>query len=314
MIICYLGPEGTSDLRAISLLSTVSDLEALPMSSVSDVIETVNFTPGCLGIIPLENSTDGELTTNLDKLIFDYDSVLIREEVVLNERIDAFCVDPSVPHTQVLSHPLILDLCSQYIKQQGLTLRHTLSTAEACRVVATDADSTLVALAPPVVGESYGLELVSNAVMDVPDIRTKYVMIGREVAAPTGDDRTSIVITPTSDRVGFLAEVSRIFADNHINMNQILSRPLSAKLGNYCFLIVFEGHVSDQGISEMLAELLALDASVKLLGSYPRWRGTEVSTPSISLPRGGVDSSSDLADKLALYSPAVAAALKPVRS
>ena len=284
------------------------------MSSVSDVIETVNFTPGCLGIIPLENSTDGELTTNLDKLIFDYDSVLIREEVVLNERIDAFCVDPSVPHTQVLSHPLILDLCSQYIKQQGLTLRHTLSTAEACRVVATDADSTLVALAPPVVGESYGLELVSNAVMDVPDIRTKYVMIGREVAAPTGDDRTSIVITPTSDRVGFLAEVSRIFADNHINMNQILSRPLSAKLGNYCFLIVFEGHVSDQGISEMLAELLALDASVKLLGSYPRWRGTEVSTPSISLPRGGVDSSSDLADKLALYSPAVAAALKPVRS
>ncbi len=313
MIICYLGPEGTSDLRAISLLKTVDDLEALPMSSVSDVIETVNFTPGCLGIIPLENSTDGELTTNLDKLIFDYDSVLIREEVVLNESIDAFCVDPGVPHTQVLSHPLILDLCSMYIKQQGLTLRHTLSTSEACRIVATDHDSTLVALAPPIVGESYGLELVSNAVMDVPDIRTKYVMIGREVAAPTGDDRTSIVITPTSDRVGFLAEVSKIFAANRVNMNQILSRPLSAKLGNYCFLVVFEGHVSDPPISAMFAELLALDASVKLLGSYPRWRGSEVSTPSTCLPRGGVDTGSEMQDKLALFAPAQAMSPRAAR-
>ena len=273
------------------------------MSSVSDVIETVNFTPECLGIIPLENSTDGELTINLDKLIFEYGSVLVREEVVLAESIDAFCSDPSIPPTQVLSHPLILDLCSQYIKQHALTARHTLSTAEACRLVAADSDSTLVALAPPIVGESFGLQLVSNAVMDVPDIRTRYVLIGREVCAPTGDDRTSIVITPTSDRVGFLAEVSSIFASHSLNMNQILSRPLSAKVGNYCFLIVFEGHVSDPVVGSLLKDLLSLDASIKLLGSYPRWRGADVSTPSSSLPCAGVDSQSSQAAQAALISP-----------
>ena len=303
MLICYLGPEGTSDLRAISLLRTVGDSDPLPMSSVSDVIETVNYTPGCLGIIPLENSTDGEISTNVDKLIFDYDSVYIREEVVLSERIDAFCVDPEAPHTQVLSHPQILDLCSQYIKQQGLTVRHTLSTAEACRTVSQSGDPTLVALAPPVVGEDRGLVPVSNAVMDVPDIRTRYVLIGREVAAPTGDDRSAIVITPATDRVGFLAAVTRMFAEHGINMNQILSRPLSAKLGNYCFVVIFEGHVTDPAVTGLLESLVDLDASVKLLGSYPRWRGTEVSTPSASLPRGGVDAQSSPAQRAALLAP-----------
>ena len=85
MIVCYLGPSGTSDYRAIELLTTVNDPEPLPMSSVAEIIQTVNYMPGCLGIISLEDSTNGELTTILDRLIFDATSALIREEVVLVE-------------------------------------------------------------------------------------------------------------------------------------------------------------------------------------------------------------------------------------
>ena len=86
-------------------------------------------------------------------------------------------------------------------------------------------------------------------------------------------------------------------------MNQILSRPLTAKLGNYCFVVIFEGHVTDPDVTGLLEALVELDASVKLLGSYPRWRGTEVSTPSSSLPRGGVDAQSTPAQRAALLSP-----------
>lgn len=286
MIICYLGPEGTSDFRALSLLSFIDEVEPLPMSSISDVIETVNFTPGCLGIIPLENSTDGEMTTILDKLIFDYENVLMREEVVLAERIDAFCLDPNVQPSTVISHPLILDLCSHYIKQNSLATRHCLSTAESCKSIIEEHDPTLIALAPQVVGEAFGLELVSNGVMDVPDIRTRYFVIGREAAARTGNDRTSIVVTQTNDRIGFLSDVAGTFAKHDINMNHILSRPLSAKLGNYCFHIVLEGHIADPSVMNLMSDLHALEASVKLLGSYPRWQGVEVSTPSPNLPKG----------------------------
>ncbi len=289
MIICFLGPEGTSDYRALSLLRSHLNLEPLPMSSLIDVIETVNFTPGCLGIIPIENSTDGQMTTILDKLIFDFENVMIREEVVLAERIDAFCLDPNVQASTVISHPLILDLCSQYIKAQSLTTRHSLSTAEACRTILEDNDPTAIALAPQIVGESFGLELVSNGVMDVSDIRTRYFVIGREISEKTGSDRTSIVVTPTLDRVGFLADVATVFAKNGVNMNHILSRPLSAKIGTYCFHIVLEGHMGDPGVVALMDDLLELDASIKLLGSYPRWSGVDVATPASNLPKGSIE-------------------------
>ena len=298
MIVCYLGPAGTSDHRAIDLLTTVTDPERLPMSSVAEIIQTVNYMPGCLGIIPLEDSTNGELTTILDRLIFEVESVLIREEVVLVEDICAFGTDPDGVITTVISHPLILDLCSQFIKERGLATQHAVSTSEACRIVREEAGLGAVALAPPKVGQGAGLQVNATEVLDTPDIRTRYVLIGREVAPRSGDDKTSVVVTPSTDRVGFLAELSSRFARHNVNMTSILSRPLQARIGNYAFHIICEGHVSDRDVQAALDDLLEFGASVKLLGSYPRWKGIEVTTPSALLPLGSVDSSS-AADELA---------------
>ena len=306
MIVCYLGPAGTSDHRAIDLLTTVTDPERLPMSSVAEIIETVNYMPGCLGIIPLEDSTNGELTTILDRLIFEVESVLIREEVVLVEDICAFGTDPDGVITTVISHPLILDLCSQFIKERGLATQHAVSTAEACRVVREEAGLGAVALAPPKVGQGAGLQVNATEVLDTPDIRTRYVLIGREVAPRSGDDKTSVVVTPSTDRVGFLAELSSRFARHNVNMTSILSRPLQARIGNYAFHIICEGHVSDRDVQAALDDLLEFGASVKLLGSYPRWKGIEVTTPSSLLPLGSVDSSSAPDELAKLKHPEVA--------
>lgn len=306
MIVCYLGPAGTSDFRAISLLDSVSEPEPLPMASVSEIIQTVNFMPGCVGIVPLEDSTNGELTTILDRLIFEARSILIREEVVLVEDICAFGIDSSTAVSRVISHPLILELCSQFIKERGLQTRHAVSTADACRIVASEMDRGLVALAPPQVGTDVGLRLKANEVMDTPDIRTRYVLIGREVAPRTGDDKTSMVITPSSDKIGFLAEVSACFAKHNVNMTSILSRPLQAKIGNHAFHITCSGHVTDPEVSEVIDDLLGFGASVKLLGSYARWKGTEVTTPSSLLPLGSIDGLSPLEDRQSLTHPAIA--------
>ncbi len=306
MIVCYLGPSGTSDYRAIELLTTVNDPEPLPMSSVAEIIQTVNYMPGCLGIISLEDSTNGELTTILDRLIFDATSALIREEVVLVEDIFAFGIDPNADVLKVVSHPLILDMCSQFIKERGLQVHHAVSTAEACRYVAEKRDSSVVALAPPLVGASAGLEINSSQVMDIPDIRTRYVLIGRDVAIRTGDDKTSIVVTPSVDRVGFLAELSSRFAKHGVNMTSILSRPLQAKIGSHAFHITFSGHISDPEVRQVVKDLWEFGASVKLLGSYPRWKGSEVTTPSPSLPLGSVDQNSSESDKERLLNPETA--------
>lgn len=126
-LVCFAGPKGTSDHRAIALFRSVDEYEPLPMASVSEVIQTVNYTPGSLGVVAIENSTEGELTTVTDKLVFESSNVRVQEEVVLAETMCAFGLGSPTLALTVVSHPLVLDLCSRFIRERGFLTRHALS-------------------------------------------------------------------------------------------------------------------------------------------------------------------------------------------
>ncbi|SHE98304.1 chorismate mutase [Ferrithrix thermotolerans DSM 19514] len=288
-LICFLGPLGTSDHRAIELFSDIGVYVPLPMASISEIVQTVNYTPGCLGVVPLENSTDGELTTISDKLIFEATDIRIQQECVLAEVICAYGLADLSVATTVISHPQILDLCSRFIKERGLSTRHATSTTEACRLVAREKDVTLIALAPPAVGQKMGLSAFDDTVLDVPEIRTRYVLIGQGVAPATGFDKSVFVVTPAFDAAGALSDVLSSFTKFSVNMLSILSRPLQTKIGLHSFYITCEGHVNDTPILYAVESLLERGHSVKHLGSFPRWKGAEVTAPFANLPLGSID-------------------------
>jgi prephenate dehydratase len=95
-------------------------------------------------------------------------------------------------------------------------------------------------------------------------------VVGRDVvAAPTGHDRTTIVCFQDADRPGSLYGILGRFAARDINLTKLESRPTKRGLGDYCFVIEFEGHVADDVVADCLADLQAHLARVKFLGSYP---------------------------------------------
>ncbi|HEV2068752.1 MAG TPA: hypothetical protein VGR26_03050, partial [Acidimicrobiales bacterium] len=47
------------------------------------------------------------------------------------------------------------------------------------------------------------------------------------------------------------------------------SRPTKRSLGEYCFIIDFEGHLADELVADCLRNLKVKLADVKFLGSYP---------------------------------------------
>ncbi len=288
-LICFLGPLGTSDHRAIELFSGIGDYVPLPMTSISEIVQTVNNTPGCLGVVPLENSTDGELTTISDKLIFDATDIRIQQECVLAEVISAYGLSDISVATTVVSHPQILELCSRFIRERGLNTRHATSTSEACRIVGRERDVTLIALAPPAVGGRLGLAAYDDTVLDVPEIRTRYVLIGQTIAAASGFDKSVFVVTPAFDAVGALSGVLSSFTKHSVNMLSILSRPLQTKIGLHSFYITCEGHIRDRALRDTVESLLEAGHSVKHLGSFPRWKGAEVTTPFATLPLGSIE-------------------------
>ena len=104
---------------------------------------------------------------------------------------------------------------------------------------------------------------------DHPENATRFVVVAREgVPAPTGHDKTTIVVFQQADRPGSLLSILQEFAARAINLTKLESRPTKKGLGDYCFIIDLEGHVDEELVADCLRDLQSKH-HVKFLGSYP---------------------------------------------
>ena len=265
------------------------------MATVVEILETVEHTPGCVGLLPVEDSFEGEHTAVLDRLIFETSKVYISEEVVVSERLDAFRVrtDAGEDLRVAVSHPKAIEHCHRFVREHGLATRFAGSTTDACRMVAESGDPSLVAIAPAAAAERYGLTRVMTAVDDVPDARTRFFLVGRSVGMRSARNRTTLVLTQPLDRSGNLERFLRAFADNEVNLVSLHSRPLGPLAGSYCFLATAEAHIHEARMTAVIEALWEAGAQIKLLGSYPEWEGEHVVAPFDQPPLASIGPLSD---------------------
>lgn len=272
--VAYLGPEGTFAHQATGLVrSAGGDAEAEPYPTVVSVLEAVEDGAADLGVVPFENSVEGQVNLTVDVLVHDAGHIQVCEEVVLDVTFGAYRRPGAAgPATVVASHPVGLAQCRRWVHDRGLRVRETSSTAEACRLVAEGDDDGLVAVAAPAAAERWGLDAVATGIEDFPGAQTRFVVVGREAAAPTGRDRTMFVLTPPDDRAGVLLTALQQISGRGLNLSAIASRPLRARLGEYCFVLVVDAHLDEAPVAEAFAALRADGYTVKVLGAYPQWR------------------------------------------
>ncbi|MEJ7845366.1 MAG: prephenate dehydratase [Acidimicrobiales bacterium] len=273
--IAYLGPEGTFTHQAIARARGLpAGMVAVAATTVADVVEAVAGGDAAFGIVPFENSVEGQVNLAVDTLIAHADRVRVRDEVVLGVTFGSYRhPHDHGPVSGVLSHPVALAQCRRWLRAAGPGVAHheTSSTAEACRIVATGGRPGLVAVASPIAAATFGLVAVAEGIEDVPGAETRFVVVGADDAEPTGADRTMALVTPPSEGAGILLRVLRPISDRGVNISAIASRPLRARLGTYCFLLVVDRHRRDPDLAAALAELEADGATVRHLGSYPAW-------------------------------------------
>jgi prephenate dehydratase len=290
VILCYLESDGALALEAIEKLRTVAPTEVLPMPTVAQVLETVEHTPGSAGLLPIEDSYDGEALSVYDRLVFDSWNAFIRDEVVVADSLDAFAVSAvasEAAHTAV-SSPRGIEHCFRFVQEHSLRIRYADSPLDACRQVAASADEGLIAIAPIRVGAVFDLVTVAVGIEDLPDLKTRFIVVSRDVAPPTGEDKTTLVVTPAVDRSGTLVDLLGAFGENDVNMVSLVSRPLRASVGTHCFQITCEGHITDPSIQATVRRLWDKGARIKVLGSFPAWTGDQVMTPFDALPASSV--------------------------
>jgi prephenate dehydratase len=130
------------------------------------------------------------------------------------------------------------------------------------------------AAAAPVAAVEYGLQPLVRNIGTVRDAVTRFVLVARPgaVPAPTGDDRTSLVLG-VANRPGSLLAALTEFAARGINLTRLESRPTRHRMGEYVFLLDADGHIADPAMADVLGALVRHDVLVRFLGSYPRRDG-----------------------------------------
>ena len=274
--IAFLGPPGTFGEEALLTQADLADSELVPMVSHADVLAATVAGEVDLGFVGYENSIEGSVRSVLDELIFEVD-LLIRREVVLP--ITQNLVAPpglDLQHIRrVVSFPDAMEQCRGFFARElpDAELIAANSTAEAVRLVGEERAAATAALGTALAAKLYGLEIVAAGIEDHPDNSTRFVLVGRPgpgaIPTPSGHDKTSIVQFQQADRPGNLHLMAAQFAARDINLTRFESRPTKKSLGDYCFIIDFEGHVADEVVADCLRTLRADVGRVKFLGSYP---------------------------------------------
>jgi prephenate dehydratase len=271
--LAYLGPPGTFTEQALRTQADLLTCELVAISAIPDVLGAVADGDADLGFVAMENAIEGSVNVTLDSLVFDHELV-IQREVVIDVSLNLVALPGTTlaeVHT-VTSIPIALAQCRRFLRKElpEVEFEAATSTAEAARLVSEQHRTGVAAISPSLAAEMYGLEIVAADVEDHPENQTRFVVVARSgVPAPTGHDKTSIVVYQRADAPGSLLSILQEFAARAINLSKLESRPTKKQLGDYCFLIDFDGHVADEVVADCLRELRAKQADVKFLGSYP---------------------------------------------
>jgi prephenate dehydratase len=276
MRIAFLGPPGTFGEEALLTQPDYAEGDLLPMPSHAEVITATERGEVDLGFLGFENSIEGSVRSVLDHLIFETE-LLIQREVVLpiTQNLLAPPGTAMAEVRRIVSFPDAMEQCREFFARElpEAELVAANSTAEAVQLVARERPPATAALGTALAAKLYGLEVVAAGVEDHPDNSTRFVSVARPdaagIPAPTGHDKTSIVLFQEADRPGNLHLISAQFAAREINLTKFESRPTKKSLGDYCFIIDFEGHVADAVVADCLRNLRADVGRVKFLGSYP---------------------------------------------
>ncbi len=262
----FLGPRGTFSEQAVRKHFGHS-AHGLPLASIEEVFQEVESGNADLGVVPVENSGQGTIQSTLD--MFLTSGLKICGEVEL--RVHQFLLSRSgrmEDIERVYSHPQSLAQCKAWLRQHLPTAELTplASNAEAARR-ARNADDA-AAIAGEAAGHVYGLKAVAGPIEDRPDNTTRFLVLGREIFPPCGNDRTSLLVH-VDDQPGALFNLLSPFAANGVSMNRIESRPSHQGRWQYAFFIDVSGHVDDAAVASAITALGALATQVRVLGSYP---------------------------------------------
>ncbi|PKM12285.1 MAG: prephenate dehydratase [Gammaproteobacteria bacterium HGW-Gammaproteobacteria-3] len=265
--VAFLGPKGTFTQQA-AIKHFGHAVNAVPASTIAGIFNAVESGHCQFGVVPVENSTEGMINHTLDRFVSSPLKICGEVEIRVHqnllssgESLDAI--------TEVLSHQQSLAQCRNWLDDHlpGATRTAVSSNAEAAKQAASAKHKA--AIAGKLAAELYGLNIIEHNIEDEANNTTRFIIIGRQVSASTGQDKTSVLVS-TGNQPGALYKILEPFAQFGIGLLHIESRPSRQGLWEYVFFIDIEGHAEDEKVALALDTLKTRVNRLNILGSYPK--------------------------------------------
>ncbi len=265
MTIAYFGPEATFTHQA-AIQKFGASLNYSAQKTIADVFTEVAKKTADYGVVPVENSTEGVVTHTLDMFV-DSDLKIV-SQIVLHIQQCLMSNSAKAKIKKLYVHPQSLAQCRGWLAKNlpRVEIVETSSNARSAELAAKEKFSA--ALGGVLAAEKYGLKILAQDIQDNSVNVTRFIVLGRTCSPPTGNDRTSLMIS-VADKSGALHEAIAAFRKFKINMTKIESRPSKRKAWEYFFFIDCDGHFQDAKVAKAIQHLGKHCNFVKVLGSYP---------------------------------------------
>lgn len=271
----YLGPEGTFTEAALLQVPGAAGARRVPVPSVGAALDAVRTGSVDAAMVPIENSVEGGVSATLDAIAVGAPLRILREELVPITFVLAARPGTTLEGVRRIStHGHAWAQCRTWADTHVHHAEYVpaSSTAAAALALSEGDDAFDAAICSPLVADRLGLAVLASDIGDVTDAVTRFVLVGRPDAlpAPTGADKTTLVIPLPEDHPGALMQILDQFAARGVNLSRIESRPTGQFLGDYFFSVDADGHVADARIADALKGLHRISPGLRFLGSYAR--------------------------------------------
>jgi prephenate dehydratase len=271
MKIAYLGPEGSHSHAATKLMfrgmtdmSRAKD-ELIAAVSFDEIYELLDKSEIPLGVVPIENTIGGEISTNFEQILTGNYKIFREVKLLLSHHL---VVSPGASIKdikKILVHPQSMYLCSKFLTRfphwQQIVVS---STTEAAQTIGQSNDLSYATIANTQAAELYGLQIAEKNIANDDGNYTRFVAVVKELFDfPPGNADKCTVLFDLPNTPGMLQNALNCLSRDECNLTKIASRPIPGKGNLYRFFVDF----TFTGCLDLF-EFEKLTQNLKIVGIY----------------------------------------------
>ncbi len=266
LVAAYWGPAGTFTHMA-SILTFGSSTTFMPQDNIPEVFHAVEHGNVDYGVVPVENSVAGVVPETLD--MFPQTNVKICAELYVPIQHHLVSTAPTLGEIErVYAFGQPYNQCRRWLKANlpHAEIVESAPTARAAQKALEDPKGA--AICNRLAAETIGIPILVEHIQDDPANRTRFIILGYNEPAKTGNDKTSVMFN-LRNRPGELVKALKTFEEHGVNLMMIESRPAQRATFEYIFYCDCNGHRTDTALQSALEELRQHALETTILGSYP---------------------------------------------